>query len=145
MVGDALEVTITNTSTADVVVPSQVQTGLNIGGEWAFTDDGGSASGIRQHYGIGSSGLGYFGPGDLIGGANLSGPVNVNGLDWGLVFFGDAAATGNTGVTSEPLVVSEPWLPGIETPEPGAWSLLATGLAAMLFGKLRLFGRRDRA
>lgn len=124
----ALVVTLTNTSTADTLVPIDVLTGVY----WSMTDGGtltrdsailnaGSVviydsmplggdvggefcfkSGLSHHgatYGISSAGLGIFGNGDLFGGPNLAGPTSPNGLQYGLVSAGDNSATGNGGIT----------------------------------------------
>ena len=127
-------VTLTNTSSADVLVPTDVLTGvffnisgdptlgrisavLNsgstvfydpdgqpaggvVGGEWAYNADvsSGSLPGVNQ--GISASGLGIFGgSSNRFAGANLAGPDNVGGLDYGLLSAGDNPATGNSGVT----------------------------------------------
>lgn len=67
-----------------------------IGGEWAYK------SGLSYHgasYGISSSGLGLFGPGDVFPGPDLAPPPNPDGLNYGLLSAGDNSATGNGGVT----------------------------------------------
>lgn len=72
----------------------------NVGGEWAYRQGiGGGVLPDGQAYGLSSTGLGVFGPGDLIGGPNLAGPSSPNGLQYGLVSAGDNPATGNGGVT----------------------------------------------
>ncbi len=129
-----LVITLTNSSTADTLVPIDVLTGVY----WSMTDAGalttdsallnfGSTviydsmplggdvggefcykAGISHHgatFGISSAGLGIFGNGDLFGGPNLSGPTGPNGLQYGLVSAGDNVATGNGGITgSEGLI-----------------------------------------
>ena len=132
--GTQLVVTLTNTSMADTLVPIDVLTGvywsmngvgtltrdsavLNagsiviydtqpvggvVGGEFAYN------SGLSVHgasYGISSSGLGLFGPGDRFPGDNLAGPTNPDGLQYGIATAGDNTATGNGGITgSEGLI-----------------------------------------
>ena len=125
--GNALVVKLTNIATGDTLVPIDVLTGvywsmtgsgtlsadsalLNagsiviydsapvggvVGGEFAFK------SGLSHHnanFGISSSGLGIFGPGDRFPGDNLAGPTTPDGLQYGIVTAGDNAATGNGGV-----------------------------------------------
>ena len=71
-----------------------------VGGEWAYADGiGDDAPNGGSSYGISSSGLGLFGPGDNFPGANLDGPVSVNGMGYGLTSAGDITATGNSAVT----------------------------------------------
>ncbi|OWY68872.1 hypothetical protein B7486_23530 [cyanobacterium TDX16] len=67
-----------------------------VGGEWAYKS-GLSFNGAA--YGISSSGLGLFGPGDLFPGPDLAPPPNPDGLNYGLLSAGDNAATGNGGIT----------------------------------------------
>ena len=127
-VGGNLEVTLTNTSAADVLNPAQVLTGVffNLAGNPALTSlsalSGGNTylsgalvsgagtivggewaylNGLSQYganSGISSSGLGIFG-GATFPGANLSGPAAVNGVQYGITSAGDNVATGNAGVT----------------------------------------------
>jgi len=70
-----------------------------VSGEWGYvTGKAGAPGGL--HYGISAAGLGLFGPGDIFpGGTNLQGPVNLNGLEYGITSAGDNPATGNTPVT----------------------------------------------
>jgi PEP-CTERM motif len=127
--GTDLIVVLTSTSSADVLVPTDVLTGVGftlsgnptlsrtsavlntgstvfydpdgqpaggvVGGEWAYKS-GISYQGALQ--GISSSGLGIFGPGDRFPGANLAGPLDPDGLQYGLLSAGDNTATGNGGV-----------------------------------------------
>lgn len=71
-----------------------------VGGEWAYL---GGLSGAPHgaDYGISSTGLGLFGPGDRFPGTNLQGPPggSVGGLEYGITSAGDNGATGNTPVT----------------------------------------------
>jgi len=66
-----------------------------VGGEWAWKMHGSSA---RPAYGISSTGLGLFGPGDLFPGANLAGPESPGGVNYGIVSAGDDPTTGNGGI-----------------------------------------------
>jgi hypothetical protein len=129
IVGTDLIVTLTNTSTADVLAPGDVLTAvffnldgdpalsrdsavLNastvfydsdgqpaggvVGGEWAYLN------GLTQYganAGISSSGFGLFGPSNVFPGANLAGPVEPDGVQYGLLSAGDDINTGNGGIT----------------------------------------------
>lgn len=62
----------------------------NLGGEWAFAS-GLSGAPHNASYGISSSGLDLFGDANFAG-ANLQGPVAVNGMQYGIV-----PASGTTG------------------------------------------------
>jgi hypothetical protein len=132
--GSNLVVRLTNTATADVMVPSDVLTavffdisgpaiGLSrisgvlaagsqvfydpdgqpaggvIGGEWAYLGGLNVGQVAGRRYGISSTGLGVFGPGNLFPGADLKSPASPNGLEYGLLSAGDNPATGNGGVT----------------------------------------------
>lgn len=127
--GSNLLVTLTNTSTADVLDPTDVLTGiffnlssgvtlkpvsaaLGSGSQYVYgslpsgetlSDEWAYKSGINVHganTGISAAGLGVFGGGDVFG-SNNSG---VQGLDYGIVSAGDTTSTGNTGVTKQPLI-----------------------------------------
>jgi hypothetical protein len=127
--GSDLIVTLTNTSTVDVMNPSMVLTAVfftiegvsltpesamlasgsdvNIGianggdvsGEWAYAD-GLSGAPLGADQGISSSGLGLFGPGDLFGTHDLDPPVSPNGLNYGITSKGDIPTTGNPQVNT---------------------------------------------
>jgi len=127
IVGSQLQVVLSNTSTGDVLVPTDVLTAVffNITGNPLLTRNsaisggptylgstnvsaGGTVvggewayrNGLSQYLansGVSSSGLGIFGPGDRFPGANLSGPTTPNGLEYGLASAGDNLATGNPG------------------------------------------------
>ena len=133
IVGEGLEVVLSNTSLADTLVPSDVLTGVffNITGNPALTrmsamsggptyrgttliSDAHTAvggewayrNGLNQYAansGISSSGLGLFGPKDLFPGANLSGPASPGGTEYGLASAADSMSTGNHGVTGNEL------------------------------------------
>ena len=75
-----------------------------VGGEWAYAGYIGASTPGGQDYGISSAGLGVFGAGSFPG-TNLSGPVSVNGMQYGIVSAGNIASTGNQAVTgSNPLI-----------------------------------------
>ncbi|MDX2117166.1 MAG: MYXO-CTERM sorting domain-containing protein [Planctomycetota bacterium] len=195
VVGSNLVVILTNTSTADVLVPVDVLTGVffdvagatvnfsrisavlntgstvtnggtteganGVGGEWAALNSLSGGPGNRK-YGISSSGLGLFGPGDRFTSTNLDGPASPDGLQYGITSAGDNAATGNAGV-STPLIknsvkftfgnasgfdlgrIGNVWFqygtdlsePGYEgnIPTPGSLALL--GLAGVVVGRRR--------
>jgi hypothetical protein len=130
-VGGSLVVTLTNNSSADVMVPADILTavffdvisgetltpvsallsgstvhfgangGGNVGGEWAY---GAGVAGPGASRGISSAGFGLFGNANF-NGSNLEGPTAVNGLNYGLTSTGDNVTTGNTPVTgSVPLI-----------------------------------------
>lgn len=130
--GSSLIVTLSNTSQSDVMVPTDVLTGVFfnisgapmslgrvsgllapgstifydpegqpaggvIGGEFAYNGSLAGAPGNRT-YGISSSGLNLFGPGDLFPGPDLCPPVNPDGLQYGFLSSGDNTATGNSAI-----------------------------------------------
>jgi MYXO-CTERM domain-containing protein len=68
-----------------------------VGGEWAYRGGLIGAPGDRG-YGISSTGIDLFGPGDIFPGPDLSPPINPNGLNYGILSAGDDPATGNGGV-----------------------------------------------
>lgn len=127
-VGGNLQVVLTNTSASDVLIPAEVLTavffdvqgagaltplsallsggstvffgpdgGGNVGGEWAY-GSGLAGAPLGATLGISSSGLGLFGNANF-NGANLQGPVAVDGLQYGITSAGDNTATGNAAVT----------------------------------------------
>jgi hypothetical protein len=136
--GSNLIVTLTNTSTADGLVPTDGLTGVffdlqgsptlsvtggsallgplstvinppspgpatdpapvgSVGSEWAFK--GGLSVGTRGAYGISSSGLGIFGPGDrfITTSGSLSGPDDPDGIQYAITTAGDDPTTDNGG------------------------------------------------
>lgn len=132
VVGSDLQITLSNISMDDVLVPADILTGVFfdisgsamtlgrvsavlasgstvafgttdpgnvVGGEWGFK--GGMTGPRGAAYGISSSGLGLFGPGDVFPGSNLQGPTNPDGLQYGITSAGDNLATGNSPVTGE--------------------------------------------
>jgi hypothetical protein len=129
-----LQVTLTNTSSSDVLVPANLLSGvyfniagnptltrisalLGAGGTVAFGPNGGGNVGGEWAYkagisgpgstsqGISSTGLGLFGPGDRFPGANLQGPTSVAGDDYTLTSAGDNLATGNAAVTGKQALI----------------------------------------
>ena len=68
-----------------------------VGGEWAYKSGLTGTPGNRS-YGISSSGLGFFGPGDLFPGPDLEPPTTPDGLQYGLLSAGDNTATGNSAI-----------------------------------------------
>ncbi|SFU38523.1 XDD4 family exosortase-dependent surface protein [Nitrosospira multiformis] len=127
IVGTQLQVVLTNTSTADVLVPTDALTAVffDIAGDPALTRDsaisGGPTylgainisgagtvvggewaylNGLSQYgvnSGVSSVGLGIFGPGDRFPGSDLSPPDSPDGLQYGLASAGDDQTTGNGG------------------------------------------------
>jgi MYXO-CTERM domain-containing protein len=130
--GSDLVVTLTNTSLADVMVPSDVLTAMFfdisgsavaltrtsgllapgssvfydpdgqpaggvVGGEWAYRGGMTGAPGNRA-YGISSTGINLFGPGDLFPGPDLCPPITPDGLQYGILSAGDNTATGNSAI-----------------------------------------------
>lgn len=125
--GSALCATLSNTSTHDVLVPTDVLTGvywkssvplnltafsvvLSPGSHVNFgtTDPGGVVGGEFAYvpglvghpgdYAVGSAGY-LPGIGYLFPGSNLQGPVSLDGPQYGIVSFADNPLTGNTPVT----------------------------------------------
>jgi hypothetical protein len=127
--GTTLTVTLTNTGTGDVLVPTDVLTGVffntsstanhgltavsaSLGSSTVFYGavvnsvgegyqylSGVSAQG--KNSGISGAGLGVFGP----NGNFYTTGVTLDGLDYGILSAGDNSATGNTGVTGHgPLI-----------------------------------------
>jgi hypothetical protein len=72
-----------------------------VGGEFAYRGDLLGPRGTS--YGISSSGLGLFGPGDVFAGGNLAGPGDPDGLQYGMTSAGDNIMTNNGG-TDAPLI-----------------------------------------
>jgi hypothetical protein len=131
MDGSDLVLTLTNTSTHDVLVPVDVLTGLfftttvespltrlsaNLGagssvmfGSQPVGGDVGGEWAYRMLYpdgdamvhGVSAAGLGLFGPGDRFNTNNLNGQANIGGLDFGILSAGDNPLTGNTPVTGK--------------------------------------------
>lgn len=133
LIGGALQVILTNTSGTAAAVPADVLTavyfnitgnpalsrtsaisngstydgttlvsapGTTVGGEWAYLNN---LSAYGANSGISSSGLGIFGPTDLFPGPNLAGPVDPDGLQYGLTSANGPHTTGNPMVTGTPL------------------------------------------
>jgi hypothetical protein len=122
--GSTLTVTLTNTSTADVLVPTDVLTGVYFNTSHTLTPVSASLNGSSVVYGsinnVGdgwgyASGVSADGENSAIsatgavnglGHSNFSGADNaLQGLDYGILSAGDDPATGNTGVTGHgPLI-----------------------------------------
>ena len=126
--GNNLVVTLNNTSSADVLNPSQVLTALffdlngvgpltpvsallPLGSTVFFGPNGGGNVGGEWAYGSGlsgaplgategisSAGFGLFG-GANFGGPDLAPPAAINGLNYGITSAGDNTAVGNAAVT----------------------------------------------
>jgi len=140
--GSNLVVTLTNTSTFDCLVPTDMLTAVffnvsgsplslgrvsaivaggsaivssgslpspatdpgpnGIGGEWAYL--GGMSGPHSTSYGISSTGMGLFGPGDRFSGANLQGPDSPDGVQYGIASAGDNPSTGNGGISGSAFI-----------------------------------------
>lgn len=141
--GSNLLITLTNTSNADALVPTDILTAVffNVSGgsislspvsavlnagssivgkagavpspatepgsvvssEWAYK--GGISGPGSSSYGISSTGIGIFGPGDRFNtGANLQGPTSPAGLQYGITTAGDDPSTGNGDYNGNALV-----------------------------------------
>ncbi|MCC6490713.1 MAG: PEP-CTERM sorting domain-containing protein [Candidatus Hydrogenedentes bacterium] len=128
--GNYLQVVLTNTSAADVLVPADVLTavffsysGPTLTPGSAFLTDatdtilfgsapGGNVGGEWAYVqplsgpngadaGISSTGVGLFGSGNFYNFVNLEGPASVNGLQYGITSAGDNPLTGNAPVTGD--------------------------------------------
>lgn len=79
-------------------------TGGDVSAEWAYS----TAAGMPREFGISSTGLGLFGPGDNFGPGNLFGPLDVDGMQYGLASsnYNPLAAGVAGGLKHEPVVVS---------------------------------------
>jgi hypothetical protein len=73
-----------------------------VGGEWAYLNALNQVPSTNE--GISSSGLGIFGPGDVFPGANLQGPAEPAGIQYGITSAGDNLTTGNGGLSGENLI-----------------------------------------
>jgi len=71
----------------------------DIGGEWAFNT---SVHGFN--YGLSSTGLNLFGPGDRFNNNDLTSPDSPDGIQWGIVNSGYVNGSGNGGVQDIPFV-----------------------------------------
>ena len=188
--GTDLIVTLTNTSSSDVMAPADVLTALFfdsatpltlartsatlsigsvvhfgstdpggvVGGEWAY----GSGLAGAPHgsaYGISSTGVNLFGPGDRFPGNDLQPPASPDGVQYGITSTGDNVANGNATVTGANALIQNEVvfvLSGLPAnfdpstqisnvnfqygtdlsepniPEPGTLGLLAVGVLGML-------------
>ncbi len=124
--GSDLIVTLTNTGTADAIVPTDILTAVyfNVAGNPALTRTsavvpitsdvfeigtgtletpgdrvvGGEWAFLITN-GISSTGLGIFGPGDRFPGDNLQGPDSPGGVQFGIIPAADNLLTGNGGIS----------------------------------------------
>lgn len=132
--------------------------GGDVGGAFAYKHAPAGLGGITsvaQQHGIGSAGLGLFGPAEVFPGPNVDGDPGVDGLDYGLVTANHLGTNGNTPVRTRNLIknsvtltlaglpaefdlnrignvtfqygtsLTEPQVPG--TPTPGTTALMALG------------------
>ncbi|MCB1431795.1 MAG: PEP-CTERM sorting domain-containing protein [Alphaproteobacteria bacterium] len=128
IVGNNLQVTLTNTSTADTLVPADVLTAvmwtgtsgltplsaLLAAGSTVFYDPQGQPAGGNvggewgyaqntgpggDKQGISSSGVGGWFSSANFNGPDLESPAALDGLQYGIVSAGDNIATGNAGIT----------------------------------------------
>ena len=76
--------------------PDGQPVGGNVGGEWGYGTGLAAPRGATE--GISSSGFGLFG-GPTFNGPNLSDPIALDGLNYGITSAGDNTATGNAKVT----------------------------------------------
>lgn len=73
-----------------------------VGGEWAYVSPlSGAPYGAK--YGISSSGLNLFGPGDLFPGQDLEPPTSPNGVEYGITSASDPGNNNNGGAAT-PLI-----------------------------------------
>jgi hypothetical protein len=97
-------------STATIATGSAAYTGTTltnsagtaVGGEWEYLNNLSGAPHTAKE-GISSAGMGLFGNANFSG-PNLSGPTAVDGVQYGLSSAGDNLSTGNSGVTTVPLI-----------------------------------------
>jgi PEP-CTERM motif-containing protein len=124
--GSNLIVTLTNTGTADALVPTDILTAVffDVAGNPALTRSSamvpvtsevyeigngslhtpgdrvvGGEWAFRISNGISSTGLGIFGTGDLFPGPNLQGPAGPDGVQFGIIPLLDNLTTGNGGIS----------------------------------------------
>ncbi|MBI5280841.1 MAG: PEP-CTERM sorting domain-containing protein [Candidatus Solibacter usitatus] len=79
--------------------------GGNVGGEWAYNGAISGGSGVSQHYGISSTGVGIFGSGNF-GGPNLQGPASVDGMQYGIGTSNYNPAFANPGMAPNAVIVN---------------------------------------
>ncbi len=123
--GTNLVITFSNMSLADALVPGDILTALFwdgpavspgsvvlnsgstvlfggsdsggvVGGEWAYRCN---LTGAPAGCGLSSAGFGLFSPWDVFPGSNLQGPVDPDGVQYGLTSRGDNPLIGNDPVT----------------------------------------------
>jgi hypothetical protein len=93
-------------SGGSTVIYGSQPAGGNVGGEWAYANSLVGAPGGADE-GISSSGFGLFGPPNLFPGPDLNPPASPDGVNYGLLSTGDNTATGNAGVTGNPLIKNQ--------------------------------------
>lgn len=83
-----------------ILDPEGQPAGGVVGGEWCYNSGSLNIGGPGSRgYGISSTGIGLFGPGDRFPGDNLAGPTSPNGVEYGITSAGDDGGTGNGGIT----------------------------------------------
>lgn len=139
-----------------VVLFGSTDPGNVVGGEWQYLAGISGSAPYGANYGISSAGFGIFGSPNFPG-SNLQGPGAINGLQYGITSAGDdpstgqAAVSGTNALIQNSVVFTLPGLPlgfdpaamvsnvtfqygtslldsNIQTPAPGALSLLAMAL-----------------
>lgn len=99
--------TATLLSTNEIIYGAGTTITTNVGGEFEFLQ---GLSGVPGggNAGISSAGFGVFGAPNL-GGVDLNANSGgaIDGLDYGILSAGDNTATGNTGLTGNPMIKNE--------------------------------------
>ncbi|MBA4394424.1 MAG: PEP-CTERM sorting domain-containing protein [Desulfobacca sp.] len=126
-------------SGSTVLFPPSGGTGLDVSGEWAYNANPNGLSGASggapggATYGISSTGLGLFGPGDRFSTTtNLQGPESPDGLQYGITSAGDNPLTGNNAVTGK-----------IVNPNEGSAALIQNSVVFLLSGLQSNFSLTD--
>jgi hypothetical protein len=156
----SLTITLTNTSTADVLIPTELLTAIffsgipaltpvsatlnsgstvsfgpdgggNVGGEWAFaTGLVGAPNGATG--GISSAGFGLFGNPNFVG-SNLQDPAAVDGDNYGITSANDNLATGNAQVTGNVALIKNSVIFGLSG-LPGGFDLSSITNVSFQYG-----------
>jgi hypothetical protein len=140
-----------------------------VGGEWAYLNALNQVPATNE--GISSSGLGIFGPSNVFPGANLQGPADPAGIQYGITSAGDNLTTGNGGLSGQNLIknsvvftlsgysgepsanitsvafqygtaLDEPRVPGIELHAPEPGSWVLLGIGGLALAIGRWLQRR---